>query len=312
MDIRRLGFFVTIVDTGSITRAADILNIAQPALSQHIAALEHQFRKKLLIRGQRGVTTTEAGKVLYRHARTILRQLDQARAEIVGAGEALTGRVSVGLVPFSGAGTLALELLARARERYPGILLQLTESVSQPYSQMIANGRLEMALLHGAGPIKGLRFEPITRETFVLVLREDLSAGLDGPEIAVARLAGLPLVLPPAYNFVRRAVELAFARARTELRVIAEIDAVRTLARAVQAGLAATIVPPAVALRIAREGERIRVVRIVRPAIGETLSLCTSSLAPLSEPAEAIRGLLLELAQARLATPTEALDQAAR
>lgn len=312
MDIRRLGFFVTIVDTGSITRAADILNIAQPALSQHIAALEHQFRKKLLIRGQRGVTTTEAGKVLYRHARTILRQLDQARADIAGAGEALTGRVSVGLVPFSGAGTLALELLARARERYPGILLQLTESVSQPYSQMIANGRLEMALLHGAGPIKGLRFEPITRETFVLVLREDLSAGLDGPEIAVPRLAGLPLVLPPAYNFVRRAVELAFARARTELRVIAEIDAVRTLARAVQAGLAATIVPPAVAERIARGGERIRTVRIVRPAVGETLSLCTSSLAPLSEPAEAIRDLLLELAQARLATPTEALDPAAR
>lgn len=299
MDIRRLGFFVTNVDTGSVTRAADVLNIAQPALSQHVAALEHHFRKKLLIRGQRGVSMTEAGRVLYRHPRTVLRQLEQARAEIGTAGEGLSGRVSVGLVPFSGASTLSLELLARARDRHPGILLQLTESVSQPYSQMIANGRLEMALLHGTGPLKGLRFERIGREDFVLVLREDLAPALEGPSVPVAELAGLPFLLPPAYNFVRRAVEQAYARARVELRVIAEIDAVRTLSRAVQAGLGATIVPPAIAERISAEGEAVRSAAIVAPAIGEVLSLCTSELVPLSEPAEAIRGLLLELARSR-------------
>lgn len=301
MDIRRLGFFVTIVDTGSITRAADILNIAQPALSQHVAALEHHFRKKLLIRGQRGVSMTEAGRVLYRHARTVLRQLDQARAEIRAAGEGLTGRVSVGLVPFSGASALSLELLSRARERHPGILLQLTESVSQPYSQMIANGRLEMALLHGTGPLKGLRFERIGREDFVLVLRADLAAGLEGPSVPAARLGGLPFLLPPAYNLVRRAVEQAFARARVELSVIAEIDAVRTLSRAVQAGLGATIVPPAIAERIVQEGHNIRTFAIGAPVIGEVLSLCTSELVPLSEPAEAIRELLRELARSRFA-----------
>jgi len=297
LDIRRLRFFITIVDTGSITRAADVLNIAQPALSQHIAALEHHFHKKLLIRGQRGVTMTDAGRTLYRHAQTVVRQMDQAQAEVDAAGEFLSGRVSVGLVPFSGAGAIAVDLIAAARERFPGILLQVTESVSQPYSQMIMNGRLEIALMHGTGPIRGVRFEQIAREEFVLVLRADLARAFGPASVGVAALAGLPLLLPPAYNFVRRAIEAAFSECHAELKVVAEVDAVRTLARAVDAGLGATIVPLAIADRIVIEGHEVVKRKVANPAIGEVLSLCSSDTTPLSEPAAAIRTLLVELAR---------------
>src|SRR6218665_1553519 len=65
MDIRRLKSFIVIVDTGSITRAADVLHIAQPALSQQLAGLEDHFQQKLLIRSQQGVTMTEAGRAVY-------------------------------------------------------------------------------------------------------------------------------------------------------------------------------------------------------------------------------------------------------
>lgn len=160
MDIRRFKSFVVIVDTGSITRAADILHIAQPALSQQLAALEEHFGTKLLIRSQQGVVMTDAGAEVYRHAQIILRQMEQAHADVVAAGKHLAGRVSVGLTPFSGAATLSFELLAETRRRYPGIVLHLTESVGQTYSQMLMNNRLEIALIHGAGPMKGLRFSP--------------------------------------------------------------------------------------------------------------------------------------------------------
>lgn len=296
MDIRRLRFFITIVDTGSITRAADVLHIAQPALSQQLAALEDHFRKKLLIRGQHGVKMTDAGKILYRHAQIVLRQMDQAQAEVTNAGEVLNGRVSVGLVPFSSAGMIAVDLITRARERFPGILIELTESVSQPYSQMIMNGRLEMALIHGAGPIKGVKFEQMLREEFFLVARQDMVTDwADDESATVSSLASLSFLLPPAYNFVRRAIDVAFTRSRTELKVVAEIDAVRTLSSAVQNGLGATIVPRAIADRIVREGDKIAIKKITNPAIGEALSLCTAEHAPLSEPAAAIRDLLVEL-----------------
>lgn len=296
VDIRRLRFFITIVDTGSITRAADVLHIAQPALSQQLAALEDHFRKKLLIRGQQGVKMTDAGKVLYRHAQIVLRQMDQAQSEILSAGEYLTGRVSVGLVPFSSAGTIAVDLIQQSRARYPGILLELTESVSQPYSQMIMNGRLEMALIHGAGPIKGVKFEQILHEDFFLVARPEMLVDLpDDEPLTVASLGALPFLLPPAYNFVRKAIDAAFVRSRTGLNVIAEIDAVRTLTSAVQAGVGATIVPGAIARRIVGEDDLAVIRKVSNPAIGEVLSLCTAEQTPLPEPAVAIRDLLLEL-----------------
>ena len=77
MNFRRLKYFVKIVDIGSLTQAAEVLHIAQPALSQQVATLEGELNQQLLIRTKRGVTPTGAGKILYTHARAILRQCEQ-------------------------------------------------------------------------------------------------------------------------------------------------------------------------------------------------------------------------------------------
>lgn len=99
MNLRRLRYFVKIVDLGSLTQAAEALHIAQPALSQQLSTLEGEFNERLLIRTKRGVTPTPAGMVLYRHAQTILRQLDQAHSDVGNAGQGLSGSVSVGWRP---------------------------------------------------------------------------------------------------------------------------------------------------------------------------------------------------------------------
>jgi LysR family nitrogen assimilation transcriptional regulator len=297
MDIRRFKSFITIVDSGSITRAADILHLAQPALSQQLAALEDHFGQKLLIRSQQGVTMTDAGHAVYRHAQIILRQMEQAQADAAAAGNSLGGRVSVGLVPFSSAATLSGELLAETRKRHPGILLHLTESVGQTYSQMIMNGKLEMALIHGIGPIKGVRFEPILNEEFHLVAHRDFAIEADSRPVPVAALDGLPMLLPPTYNFVRRAVDIAFTRSRVNLKVVAEIEVVRTLTKAVAAGLGATIMPRAIAERIVAEAGEPLVCRVVTPRIEETLSLCVADQGSMSEPAFAVRDILIEIAE---------------
>src|SRR3954466_15748055 len=111
MNLRRLKYFVKIVDIGSLTQAADVLHIAQPALSQQLATLEGEVRQQLLLRTKRGVTPTEAGKVLYRHAQLILRQCDQAQVDMNAAGEGISGAVSVGLAPGTAAAGLAMPLL---------------------------------------------------------------------------------------------------------------------------------------------------------------------------------------------------------
>ncbi len=296
MDIRKLKSFITIVDMGSITRAADVLHIAQPALSQQLANIEEHFRQKLLTRSQQGVTMTDAGKVIYRHAQVILRQMEQAQAEVLDAGAVLSGKVSVGLAPFSSAATLSLRLLEETRRLHPGIILHITESVSQPYSQMIMNGRLEMGLIHGSGPMRGVKFEPLQREEFVLAVHAKFGVQPSPDPITVAELGELPFLLPPAYNFVRRAINLAFTRSRTDLNVVAELESVRTISRCVDSGLGATIMPRAVADRIVAESNQQIIVRqISNPMIEEVLSLCISDTMPLSEPALAVKDILIEL-----------------
>src|SRR6266542_1889026 len=169
MDTRRLYSFVKVVDAGSITRAADILHLAQPALSQQISALESQFKQQLLIRSKRGVAPTEAGRALYRHAQLILRQLELAQAAVDVSGRAPAGSVSVGLAPYSTGAALALPLLRAVRERYPDILLHINENFGGVISEAIMTGRMDMAFIYDAGPIRGVQFEPLRTEDLFLI-----------------------------------------------------------------------------------------------------------------------------------------------
>lgn len=293
METRRLTSFIKIVDTGSITRAADALNIAQPALSQQLASLEAHFRQQLLIRGPQGVTLTEAGRTLYRHAQVILRQLDQAYSDVSISRYTISGKVSIGIAPYSSGMRLSMPLLKAVRSELPGVRLHIVDSFGQAYSELVINGRLDLAVIHGVGPIKGARFKPILTERLCLI-SPATTKWRPGEPVSVGELADVPMLLPPAYNFVRCAVELAFTRNGTPLNLIAEVESLITLAQSVNEGIAATILPVAFA-RDMELSDRTTVNPIIDPAIEETLSICTPDNTPLSEPAEAVRQVLEKL-----------------
>jgi len=296
LDTRRLQSFVKIVDTGSVTRAADLLHIAQPALSQQLAALEAQFKQKLLIRSPQGVVPTKAGQTLYRHAHAILKQLDQAHLDVARSADSLTGRVTVGLAPYSVASTLSMSLLSAVRQRHPGILLHINESFSGPYSELIMTGRMDMAVIHGAGPIKGVQFAPLLVEEFFLVapVGQPLPGKASDP-VALEDIAELPLLLPSQVNFVRKAVDSAFAQTKRAPRLVAEVEALDTLRDAVAAEIGCAILPESVASRMVLPG-RSRLRPIKTPVIEDTVSLCVSDHLALSEPAAAVHAVLADLA----------------
>lgn len=289
MDTRRLYSFVKIVDAGSITRAADILHVAQPALSQQVSMLEAQFKQQLLIRSKRGVAPTEAGRALYRHAQLILRQVDQAHAAVNVSGRAPAGSVSVGLAPYSTGAALALPLLRAVRERYPDILLHINENFGGVISEAIMTGRMDMAFIYDAGPIRGVQFEPMRTEDLFLVA----ASGDDG-EVSVAELAEVDLLLPSRIHTVRQVVDAAFQRAALTPKVVGEIESVLTLVSAVSADVGATVLPWSAA-RAILDVRNLSVRRIVNPTIEVKLSLCTSDHQPLSEPALAVHDLFHEL-----------------
>jgi len=99
MDLKQLEYFVRVAELGSFTRAAHVLNIAQPALSRQVRLLEVELRQNLLVRNGRGAIPTEAGKLLLDHGRGILHQVERAREDLGRVRGALAGRVAIGLPP---------------------------------------------------------------------------------------------------------------------------------------------------------------------------------------------------------------------
>ncbi|EHD22320.1 MULTISPECIES: nitrogen assimilation transcriptional regulator NAC [Brenneria] len=292
MNLRRLKYFVKIVDIGSLTQAADILHIAQPALSQQLATLESEVKQQLLIRTKRGVTPTDAGKILYTHAQAILRQCERAQNAIDGSALQLSGTVSVGLAPGTAATNLALPLFEAVRQQHPGILLYYNENFGTTLSELIMSGRMDMAVLYGNRDIHGLSFIPLMKEDLYLV-----SSGPEipaGHTIELEQVAKQDLFLPQSYNFMRKIVNEAFASRGLVGRVVCEIESATTLTAAVASGHGATVLPESAArAMLAPAGAWMA--KIINPDIQAPLSFCSSDHLPLSQPAQAVKNILLSL-----------------
>ncbi len=295
VDFRKLKSFVKIVDTGSVSRAAAILRTAQPALSQQIASLETHFKHKLLIRSNVGIAPTEAGLILYRHAQLMLKQLDQAQIDIDQAAKSVAGRVSIGLATYSTSSALSLPLLKEMRARHPHIILHVNDSFGHILSELIMTGKMDMALIYAANPIKGVTLQPLFREEMFLVSPPGTQFPAEpGRPLPLAALQDIPLLLPSKAHLLRRLIDDALARARVSPEVISEIESVPALSAAVLDGLGSTILPASVVTETSGfAGAEVRA--LTKPVIDATISLCVSDHLPLSEPAIAARSVLLEI-----------------
>ncbi len=292
MDTRKLRYFVRIVDAGSISRAADFLNLAQPALSQQMASLEMEFDCKLLVRTRRGVYPTAEGMMLYRYAQGMLRLERAATLEIKRGSQGVSGFASVGLGTFSCANEIGAGLLRRVQQLYPGIALHFVDNLSVIFSQAIKMGLLDAAIIYEPGPIRGVRFEDFRTEDIVLVASAATRVVEDGlREISLDEVSVLELLLPQSDHILRQTLERGFYAADLQLEVRTEVSSSTGLFQMVKAGLGATCLPRSVAEELF-PGDDFQILRIVEPSMSVTFALCTSERAPMSDAAASVIELL--------------------
>jgi LysR family transcriptional regulator, nitrogen assimilation regulatory protein len=297
VNFKTLRSFVAAVDARSLSAAAQALKVAQPALSQQIAALEAHFDQKLLLRSSAGVSPTAAGRELYRHAMLMLAQLEQAERDVARMAHGLSGTVSVGLATYSTTSLLSTPLLKAVRERHPDVTLFINDNFGLVLSEMVMTGRMDMAIIYAPRQVKGVLLHPLLVEELVLIAPAEAELP-PGDAVALADLAGIDLLLPGRTHYLRRLIDSAFAQQQLQPRVTAEIESAATLREAIEAGLGATILPRALAGTFT--GRVTPTVRRVEPAIETTVSLCVSDHLPMSEPAAAVREILAGLVQALL------------
>jgi DNA-binding transcriptional LysR family regulator len=171
MDIRRLRYFVAVAEEGHFTRAAERLGIRQPPLSAQIRELEKELGAPLFHRGTRGVTVTDAGKVLLKEARDILDRVDQAKRMVKHHVRGETGSMIVGFAAATYLVALVPGIIRTYLEQYPQVTVRVQQSNTFELVDALREGRVDAAFIRP--PIHDqteVRLEPIIDEEMIVVL----------------------------------------------------------------------------------------------------------------------------------------------
>jgi len=302
MELRRLANFVRVVEAGSISRAAALVGVAQPALTLQVARLERELGVPLLLRSPRGVRPTEAGLALCRHARELLRQAERLPARVRASACEAAGEVSVGL-PTAFVAFFAAPLMRRVAARLPRVRLRLFDGQSALLREHALNGRVDLALLsepEGGAPPVVLDRLPLFRQRLSLLTDGSGPGDADGAPIPLAEAAARAAGVPSPGNVVRAALDGALARHGLRVEARAELNSMPTVVAAVREGLGAAVTTwtPLDA------GERARGLchrPIEAPALAVLVSLCAAAGAAADPAAEAVRAALVEAVGARIA-----------
>jgi LysR family nitrogen assimilation transcriptional regulator len=249
MDLKQLEYFVRVAELGSFTRASIALDIAQPALSRQIRLLEVELRQNLLTRTGRGALPTEAGKLLLKHGRGILHQVEVAREELGAVRGGLAGRVSIGLPP-SLSKLITVPLTQAFRQQLPHAQLTLTEGFSMLMQEGLRVGNLDMAVLYNSERSPELETITLHSEELVLISRKGsikvpVKKGSTGKRqpISLAEAAALPLILPSRPNVFRILVEGEMITIGCKPQIALEVDGLNAILSLVREGMGHAVLP---------------------------------------------------------------------
>ena len=171
IELRRLRAFVTVVEEGNITRAAERLFIQQPPLTRLLQGLEDELGVTLLQRLPRGVRVTEAGGVLFEEARALLARAERLREAVQRAARGEQGHIAIGFTSSAALHPFVPNLLRRYRDIQPGITTQLEEAGSGELMEALLEQRLDAAFVRSpASGIPGLSVEPVLSEPMIVAL----------------------------------------------------------------------------------------------------------------------------------------------
>lgn len=294
MDLRQLRYFVQIAEAGSLSRAAEQLHLAQPALSQALRQLEAELGVELVTRHARGVVPNEVGLLLVEHARTLLAELGRTRELIKHHAKNPAGEVRLGL-PASVARGLTPALVRAVRQRYPDIALKVVEQMSGYLSEWMQLGRLDLAvifdpkLLHMASSV---RLQPILSEPLHLIAPARAEF-LDRKSIRFDTLGRYPMAHLARPHAIRVLLESTAQQREVTLDFALDVDSLSGIVALVGDGYV-TVLPPFAVARELAAGE-VCAIPVTAPPLRWKVYVATAERGMRSRAVRAIYGLLLEV-----------------
>jgi LysR family nitrogen assimilation transcriptional regulator len=275
MELKELRNFMRVARAGSVSRAAEELRLAQPALSRQIKKLEHELGVSLFSRHGRGVRLSAAGSLLLERAEAITRLVQQTGEEIKQDLSPARGRITLGVPPAAGR-LLIPPFVERFQKAWPQTTLHMREGVTSSLQEWLTEKRIDIAILHNPLPLEALNISLILTERMLVVgpPARLLKGRKHPPTFRIRDLGELPLILPNMAHNNRRLVEHAALEHGIRLRIKIEADSVAFAKAMVETGLGYTILTYA-AVRDELERKKLTVYPIVRPTLSTTVAIVT-------------------------------------
>lgn len=291
MDLKQLRAFVTVAETGNVTRASSLLNLVQPAVSRQLRMLEEDLGTELFDRSRHGMQLTSPGKTMLEYARRILNEVARAKAEIQPTEGPVSGIVTIGLLA-STSDLLATRLAAEVAQRYPHIRLRLTIGYAGHLQDWLEAGDVDAALLYGQKDSAALHVKALLEEGLWVVAPPSARLSSKRPQ-SLERVARQPFILPAAPQGLRAVIEHAATEAGVTLQVFAETNALSVQKALVAEGHGWTILP---AVGVAQDIERglLSAAPLADPGLRRTIVLAAPSSRQATAPVRCVVATLMD------------------
>lgn len=241
MEISQLRTLIYVAELGSLSKAADRLHIAQPALSRQVRLLEEELGVRLFDRHGRGMVVTDAGQDVLRHAQRVMAELEEIRATVSDEDAPLRGHVSIGMPPTV-ADILSEPLVAAFSDNHPEATLRIVSAYSGYLLDWMHRGEIDASILYDPKTARSLRVHPLLEEVLFLIGPPGAGLSQDVP-VDYGDLKGVRLLLPSANHGLRIILDRCAAERDFALSVPVEADSYATLKGLVRGGHGQTILP---------------------------------------------------------------------
>ena len=277
MNLKQLEYFVQVAELGSFSKAAVVLDIAQPALSRQVRSLETELHQQLFLRNGRGVTLTDAGKRLFDHSVAVLQLMAHAREDLGASRDEPVGRVTIGLPPSMGR-QLTLPLIDRFKKQLPAARLAIVEGLSTHIVEWVTTGRIDIGLVYNPEAQPGLEITPLLQEQLGLVSHAPKGKGKRAAlsPLPMKELSRYPLIVPERIHAMRRLLDTQAALAGIKLDIAWEVSSVPSIIDLVCAGYGYAVLTASGVAASARAGELVTR-RLVDPTPVSVLCLAISA-----------------------------------
>ncbi|MEM8675391.1 MAG: LysR family transcriptional regulator [Cyanobacteria bacterium P01_G01_bin.67] len=243
MEFRQLRYFVTVAQELHFGRAAERLDITQPALSKQIRVLERELDIELLTRTKRTVKLTKAGEVFVVQAQRLLKQAEEAikLAQRTAKGE--LGRLTIGFTPTA-TYTVLPKLIGNFRSRYPQVEIEMSELSTEEQVTALNRGEIDLGFLHPPIDSRGLEIYPIFAEEFLVVLPPQHHL-ISQQSLSLQDLTGESFILHsrPEGPFLYDEFLKLCRQAGFEPKIAQEVDSHQSRICLVAAGIGITFIP---------------------------------------------------------------------